>query len=132
MADSNQGGLAPGPHRADDTRVNNDYLWEHWKYPETVGNDTGVDDINFNSNSTSEYAKNRMANTSPMTHEPFMLFEFMRVDNDNYGEKTSQFVSSALMRFGMEPTKMAEKMLYKLLKLGLHVDKIWPAMPEHG
>ena len=94
MADSNQGGLAPGPHRADDTRVNNDYLWEHWKYPETVGNDTGVDDINFNSNSTSEYAKNRMSNTSPMTHEPFMLFEFMRVDNDNYGEKTSQFVSS--------------------------------------
>ena len=92
MADSNQGGLAPGPHRADDTRVNNDYLWEHWKYPETVGNDTGVDDINFNSNSTSEYAK-RMDAISPMTHEPFMLFEFLRVDNDNYGEKTSQFVS---------------------------------------
>ena len=21
----------------------------HWKYPETVGNDTSVDDINFNS-----------------------------------------------------------------------------------
>ena len=93
MANSNQGGLAPGPHRADDTRVNNDYLWEHWKYPVTVGNDTGVDDINFNSNSTSEYAKLRMNEISPMTHEPFMLFEFLRVDNDNYGEQTSQFVS---------------------------------------
>ena len=29
---------------------------EHWKYPETVGNDTKSDDINFNSNQTSEYA----------------------------------------------------------------------------
>jgi len=67
--------------------------FEHWKYPVTVGNDTGVDDINFNSHATSEYAKLRMSKTSPLTHEPFMLFEFLRVDNDNYGEQTSQFVS---------------------------------------
>ena len=33
--------------------------------------------INFNSHATSEYAKFRMDNISPMTLEPFMLFEFM-------------------------------------------------------
>lgn len=53
---------------------------EHWKYPETVGNDTKVDDINFNSNDASEYAIRRMSNTSAMTSEPFILFEFMKID----------------------------------------------------
>ena len=65
---------------------------EHWKYPMSVGSDTVMDDINFNSHETSEYAKLRMSNLAPMTHEPYMMFEFMRVDNDNYGEKTSQYV----------------------------------------
>ena len=27
--------------------------FEHWKYPDTVGNDTIMDDINFNSNESS-------------------------------------------------------------------------------
>ena len=53
---------------------------EHWKYPETVGNDTRVDDISFDSHSASEYAIERMANRSPMTSEPFILFEFMKID----------------------------------------------------
>ena len=53
---------------------------EHWKYPETVGDDTKVDDINFNSHDSSEYAIKRMNNTSAMTSEPFMLFEFMKID----------------------------------------------------
>ena len=52
----------------------------HWKYPETVGNDTNVDDINFNSHKTSEYAIKRMNAISETTHEPFMMFEFMKVD----------------------------------------------------
>ena len=65
---------------------------EHWKYPETVGNDTKSDDINFNSNQTSEYAIRRMNEISGNTIEPFMLFEFMRVDNDEFGQGTAQFV----------------------------------------
>ena len=65
----------------------------HWKYPMSVGNDgNGMHEINFNSDATSEYAKERISNLAPMTHEPYMMFEFMRVDNDNYGEGTSQYV----------------------------------------
>ncbi len=75
-------------------QVNHGGRGNHWKYPETVGNDTGVDDINFNSNATSEYAKKRMNAIDTSTNEPFMMFEFMRVDNDNYGEKTSQYVQA--------------------------------------
>ncbi len=67
---------------------------EHWKYPMSVGSDTVMDDINFNSHETLEYAKLRMSHLAPMTHEPYMMFEFMRVDNDNYGEKTSQYVET--------------------------------------
>jgi hypothetical protein len=54
--------------------------FEHWKYPETVGNDTYTDDVNFNSHESSEYSIQRMANTSTMTNEPFMMFEFMKID----------------------------------------------------
>ena len=53
---------------------------EHWKYPDTVGNDTMLDDINFNSHQSSEYAVERMSAVSGMTGEPFMLFEFMKIN----------------------------------------------------
>ena len=52
----------------------------HWKYPETVGNDTVMDNINFNSHESSEYAIQRMNKISTMTNEPFMMFEFMKID----------------------------------------------------
>jgi hypothetical protein len=52
----------------------------HWKYPETVGNDTVMDNINFNSHDASEYAIKRMDKISTMTSEPFMMFEFMKID----------------------------------------------------
>lgn len=55
---------------------------QHWKYPQTVGNDTLADNINFNSHQSSEYAVERMDNISETTHEPFMLFEFMTIDED--------------------------------------------------
>jgi len=74
------------------TRQNNPDIWEHWKYPETIGGDTGVDDINFNSDATSEYAKLRSHELAPRTKEPFIMFEFMKVDNDDFGQKTSMFV----------------------------------------
>lgn len=54
--------------------------FQHWKYPSTVGSDTYQDDISFNSHETSEYAKRRMDNISQLTNEPFMMFEFMKVD----------------------------------------------------
>lgn len=52
---------------------------QHWKYPQTVGNDTVMDDLNFNSHATSQYAIQRMSRISEVTHEPFMLFEFMKI-----------------------------------------------------
>jgi len=55
-------------------------IFEHWKYPATVGNDTAVDNINFNSHESSDYAIKRMSAISEDTHEPFMLFEFMTID----------------------------------------------------
>ena len=55
---------------------------EHWKYPETVGNDTIADNINFNSHQSSEYAKLRMNDISETTHEPFVMFEFMAIDEE--------------------------------------------------
>jgi|TARA_B110000495_G_C23031592_1_gene614564 hypothetical protein len=54
--------------------------FEHWKYPETVGNDTVMDDINFNSHESSEYSIQRMNAISARTQEPFMMFEFMKID----------------------------------------------------
>tara|TARA_B110000211_G_scaffold175662_1_gene198575 strand:+ start:49 stop:1203 length:1155 start_codon:yes stop_codon:yes gene_type:complete len=53
---------------------------KHWKYPQSVGNDTEVDDINFNSHESSQYAIQRMTAISESTSEPFMLFEFMEID----------------------------------------------------
>ena len=53
---------------------------QHWKYPETVGNDTHVDTISFNSNESSPYSIQRLDKTSTMTNEPFMMFEFMKID----------------------------------------------------
>ena len=55
---------------------------KHFKYPETVGNDTRADNINFNSHNSSEYAIRRMDNISTMTNEPFVMFEFMTIDED--------------------------------------------------
>tara|TARA_B110000902_G_scaffold130121_1_gene151439 strand:+ start:42 stop:1253 length:1212 start_codon:yes stop_codon:yes gene_type:complete len=72
---------------------------QHWKYPETVGNDTIYDDINFNSDETSEYAVARMSHISTATHEPFMLFEFMKVDNDDYGTGTANAISGTAGAF---------------------------------
>lgn len=54
----------------------------HYKYPQTVGNDTIADNINFNSHQSSEYAIQRMDAISETTHEPFMLFEFMSIDEN--------------------------------------------------
>jgi len=56
------------------------FSFQSWKYPSTVGSDTYQDDISFNSHETSEYAKQRMNNLSQLTNEPYMMFEFMKVD----------------------------------------------------
>jgi hypothetical protein len=53
---------------------------EHWKYPETVGNDTRLDDISFNSHAASEYATGRLHAVARTASEPFILFEFMKID----------------------------------------------------
>jgi len=59
---------------------------QHWKYPQTVGNSVegGRDSsgFNFNSHEASEFAIKRMDNISQMTNEPFMMFEFMSIDED--------------------------------------------------
>ena len=81
------------PERSNEFIGSNAKDWQHWKYPSTVGNDTGVDDINFNSNQTSEYAKLRMNAIDPMVNEPFIMFEFMKVDNDDYGSSTGAWAT---------------------------------------
>ena len=53
---------------------------KHYKYPQSVGNDTIADNVNFNSHQSSEYAKIRMDVISESTSEPFMLFEFMTIN----------------------------------------------------
>ena len=79
--------------------------WEHWKYPATVGNDTGSDDVNFNSHQSSEYAKLRMGDTSRTTQEPFMLFECMTIDEDKAqakikaGARQIQTLKDAVLNF---------------------------------
>jgi len=56
----------------------------HWKYPETVGNSMqgGRDStgFNFNSHEASEFAKKRVDNISQMVNEPFMMYEFLKID----------------------------------------------------
>ena len=60
---------------------------EHWKYPGSVGNDTRVDNINFNSHNSSDYAIERMDAISEATHEPFVMFEFMEINETLANEK---------------------------------------------
>ena len=54
----------------------------HYKYPQSVGADSIADNINFNSHDSSEYAKKRMTAIDEATHEPYMLFEFMKIKED--------------------------------------------------
>ena len=63
---------------------------KHYRYPQTVGQDTVADNVNFNSHTTSEYAKLRMDVVSEITSEPFMLFEFMKI-NTPTEERTQAF-----------------------------------------
>ena len=85
--------LGAGISRGKDIRLSyTGDKFEHWKYPETVGSDGGADDINFNSNATSEYAKLRMDKIDSFVNESYVMFEFMRVDNDDFGKGTNQFV----------------------------------------
>ena len=86
--------LGAGISRGINVRLNYDGDgFEHWKYPETLGNDSTVDDINFNSHQASEYAIDRMSAIDPITKEPFIMFEFMKVDNDDYGSSTGAWAT---------------------------------------
>ena len=55
---------------------------EHYKYPQSVGADSIADNINFNSHDSSEYAIQRATAIDEATHEPYMLFEFMKIKED--------------------------------------------------
>ena len=73
--------------------------FQHFKYPQTVGNDTTADDINFNSHNASDYAIHRMRHTSTMTKEPFVMFEFMKINESLANEKAmaeGQMISNLL------------------------------------
>jgi len=62
---------------------------KHYKYPQTVGQDTIADNVNFNSHDSSEYAIKRSNLISEATSEPFMLFEFMTIDQDILNARNS-------------------------------------------
>ena len=63
--------------------------FEHWRYPQSIGADTDVDDINFNSNQTSEFAVERMSEISEQTIEPFIMFEFMKINEERRAARTA-------------------------------------------
>ncbi len=71
----------------------------HYKYPQSVGADSVADNINFNSHDSSEYAKKRMTAIDEATHEPYMLFEFMKIKEDKAAvaikNKTDSFAAWA-------------------------------------
>ena len=69
-------------------------LPQHYRYPQTVGKDTYVDNINFNSHDSSKYAIQRMDFISEATQEPFMLFEFMKIREDKTETKNTQPTSA--------------------------------------
>ena len=62
---------------------------QHYKYPQNVGQDTIADNVNFNSHDSSEYAIKRSNVISEATSEPFMLFEFMTIDQDILNARNS-------------------------------------------
>ena len=102
----------------------------HWKYPETVGGDTNMDDINFNSHDSSEYAIKRMNNTSAMTSEPFMLFEFMKIDEKQslikHKSQRSGFEDLSGIKFKLKPDKESAAANVKALEdaVGSFADNI--------
>lgn len=67
---------------------------KHYKYPQTVGQDTIADNVNFNSHDSSEYAIMRSNVISEATSEPFMLFEFMKIDEDKVETKIKEKTES--------------------------------------
>ena len=79
---------------------------QHWKYPETVGNDTVMDDVNFNSHESSEYAIQRSGKLSQMTNEPFMMFEFMKIDEAAQARRSAHLKQ---MRGELNKGNLAEK-----------------------
>ncbi len=75
---------------------------EHYKYPQSVGADSIADNINFNSHDSSKYAKKRMTAIDEATHEPYMLFEFMKIREAEakIAEKTESLGTSFLDYIG--------------------------------
>ena len=62
----------------------------HYKYPQSVGADSIADNINFNSHDSSEYAIQRATAIDEATHEPYMLFEFMKIREDKAEAKIAE------------------------------------------
>ena len=77
-------------HQAGRERAAVANIAKHYKYPATVGNDTVANNVNFNSHESSEYAIKRLDVISESTHEPFMLFEFMTIDETLAMEKITK------------------------------------------
>ena len=75
---------------------------QHWKYPLSVGADTGVDDVNFNSHKSSEYAIERMSEIDGQTTEPFVMFEFMKINEDMATKKMNDSKSTIKRLFGAD------------------------------
>jgi hypothetical protein len=54
---------------------------KHYTYPETIGGQYNSN-LNYNSHSTSEFAIDRMGQIDSLSNEPFVLFEFMRINTE--------------------------------------------------
>jgi len=74
---------------------------QHYAYPETIGGQYNSS-LNYNSHSSSEYAIARSDQIDSLSIEPFVLFEFMRINTDkqneairNQNEATKQLLTNA-------------------------------------
>ena len=82
----------------------NEYEYDsqkHYTYPETIGGQYNSS-LNYNSHQTSEYAIARSDQIDSLSIEPFVLFEFMRINTDkqneailNQNEATKQLLTNA-------------------------------------
>jgi len=88
-------------------RKNDPNKWEHWKYPLSIGADTLVDDVNFNSNQTSEYAIERMSTIDELSVEPFMMFEFMKINEDRAAARKEKNTNAVRKYISFEEKDLA-------------------------
>ena len=90
----------------------------HYKYPQSVGADSVADNINFNSHDSSKYAKKRMTAIDEATHEPYMLFEFMKIREDKAEAKIAEKTGVLVIAIKREEELILHRLADTVLEVG--------------